>query len=45
VYAATLDLTQLDPGLHYIEVIAFLKREPWQPPIFETFRKVIEVDR
>lgn len=45
VYAAALDLAQLDPGLHYIEVIAFLKRDPWQPPIFQTFRKVIEVDR
>jgi glycosidase len=45
VYSATLDTTKLSNGLHYIEVAAFLKRDPGQPPIFETFRKVIRVDR
>lgn len=45
VYSATLDLSKLSPGLHYIEAVAFLRRDPGQPPIFESFRKVIEVDR
>jgi hypothetical protein len=45
VYSATLDVSKLSEGLHYIEAIAFLKRDAWQPPIFETFRKVILVDR
>jgi hypothetical protein len=44
VYTATLDVAKLSEGLHYLEVIAFLQRDPGQPPIFETFRKVIEVD-
>jgi hypothetical protein len=44
VYSATLDISRLDPGLHYIEAVAFLRREPWQPPIFRTFRKVIQVE-
>lgn len=44
-YSATLDVTRLSNGLHYLEVIAFLKRDPGQPPIFATFRKVIQVDR
>jgi alpha-amylase len=44
-YSATLDVSNLSEGLHYIEAIAFLKRDAWQPPIFETFRKVILVDR
>lgn len=45
VYSATLDISKLAPGLHYIEAVAFLQRDPGQPPIFETFRKVIDVDR
>ena len=36
---------RLSTGLHYIEVAAFLKRDPAQPPIFASFRKVIRVDR
>lgn len=46
VYSATLDLTQLPEGPNYIEALAFLHRSPSTlPPIFETFRKVIVVDR
>jgi hypothetical protein len=45
VYSATLDISKLSNGLHYIEVVAFLRRDPGQPPIFESFRKVIEVNR
>jgi len=45
VYSATLDLSKLPDGVHYLEVVAFLRRDPGQPPIFETFRKVIEIDR
>jgi alpha-amylase len=45
VYSATLDLSKLQTGNHYIEVVAFLKREASLPPIFRTFRKVIFVQR
>jgi hypothetical protein len=45
VYTATLDLSQLAEGRHYIEAVAFLRRTPGTPPIFQTFRKVIEVAR
>ncbi len=45
VYSATIDISKLSNGLHYIEAMAFLKRDPGQPPVFETFRKVIEVKR
>ena len=45
VYSATLDVSQLAEGRHYLEAIAFRRRAPGQPPIFETFRKVILVDR
>ncbi|HET6676434.1 MAG TPA: alpha-amylase family glycosyl hydrolase [Nitrospiraceae bacterium] len=45
VYKATLDLSRLDEGRHYIEAVVFLKRSPGLPPIFQTFRKVIEIDR
>jgi hypothetical protein len=45
VYSATLDLSKLETGNHYIEVVAFLKREASLPPIFRTFRKVIFVQR
>lgn len=45
VHSATLDLSQLDEGRHYLEAVAFLRRLPGTPPIFQTFRKVIEVDR
>jgi hypothetical protein len=45
VYSATLDISKLPNGLHYIEVVAFLKRDPAMPPIFQTFRKVISVER
>jgi alpha amylase-like protein len=44
-YSTSLDISKLKNGLHYIEALAFLKRDPGQPPIFQTFRKVIDVDR
>ncbi|MGC3966598.1 MAG: hypothetical protein QM775_04275 [Pirellulales bacterium] len=44
-YSATVDVTKLAKGIHYIEVVAFLKRDPGMPPVFETFRKTIDVDR
>jgi alpha-amylase len=44
-YSAKLDITKLANGVHYIEVLAFLRRNPGEPPVFETFRKVIAVDR
>ena len=43
VYSATLDISKLSNGTHYVEAIAFLKRNPGLPPIFQTFRKVISV--
>ena len=43
VYSATLDISKLSKGTHYIEAIAFLKRNPGLPPVFQTFRKVISV--
>lgn len=45
VYSAKLDVSKLDNGTHYIEAIAFLKRSSGTPPIFQTFRKVVLVDR
>jgi hypothetical protein len=42
---ATLGLTRLAAGRHYIAAIAFLRRTPGTPPIFQIFRKAIEVDR
>jgi len=45
IYSATLDLSRLGEGRHYIEALVFLRRLPGTPPIFETFRKVIEIDR
>jgi hypothetical protein len=45
VYTASLDTSKLKHGLHYIEVVAFLKRDSAMPPIFQTFRKVISVER
>lgn len=44
VYSATLDLTKLGKGSHFIEAIAFLKRETGAPPAFRIFRKVIVVE-
>jgi hypothetical protein len=45
VYTATLALARLAAGRHYIEAVAFLRRAPGTPPIFQTFRKVIDVER
>lgn len=45
-YSAALDISQLSEGLHYIEAVAFLRRVPSTlPAIYQTFRKVICVDR
>jgi Alpha amylase, catalytic domain len=45
VYSASLDVSKLNEGVHYIEAVAFLRRNPDLPPVFRTFRKVILVDR
>ncbi|MBN1477674.1 DUF1939 domain-containing protein, partial [Candidatus Sumerlaeota bacterium] len=46
VYSSTIDLTTLSEGIHCIEARAFLQRSPSSlPTIWETFRKVIYVDR
>lgn len=44
VYSAVLDVSRLAEGRHYLEAVAFLRRVPGTPPIFQTFRKVIEID-
>jgi len=46
-YRITVDLTKpgIREGFNYITAIAFLPRIPDLPPIFNTFRKVIYVDR
>ena len=44
VYSATLDLTKLEKGTHFIEAIAFLRREAGEPPAFRILRKVIVVE-
>ena len=43
-YSATLDTSKLGNGTHYIEAVAFLKRNPGMPPIFKTFRKAFLVE-
>jgi alpha-amylase len=45
IYSATLDLSRLEKGRHYIEAVAFLRRPPGTPPIFQTSRKVVEINR
>lgn len=45
IYSSTLDLTQLDEGVHYLEALAFLERTAGLPTVYESFRKVIYVDR
>lgn len=46
-YTQTVDLTNpaIKEGFHYIQAVAFLPRLSGLPPIFNTFRKVIYVDR
>lgn len=46
VYATTLNTAALGEGFHYLSAIAFVHRSSGSlPPIWETFRKVIYVDR
>ncbi len=45
VYRQVIDATQLSEGRHYLSVIAFRSRPPGTPPIFNTFRKVLLIDR
>lgn len=45
LYRQTIDATQLSEGRHYLSVIAFRSRPAGSPPIFETWRKVLLVDR
>ena len=44
-YRQVIDATQLSEGRHYLSVIAFRARGGGEPPIFETWRKVILIDR
>jgi hypothetical protein len=44
-YRQVVDATQLTEGRHYLSVIAFRSRPPGSPEIFETWRKVILLDR
>ncbi len=44
-YRQIIDATGLSEGRHYLGVIAFRKRPGGTPPIFETWRKVILIDR
>jgi hypothetical protein len=45
VYSASLDVSKLEEGMHYIEAVAFLQRDPDLPPVFRSFKKVILVER
>lgn len=44
-YRQVIDATTLSEGRHYLSVIAFRRRPSGAPPIFETWRRVILVDR
>ncbi len=45
LYRQAIDATGLADGRHYLSVIAFRSRPVNSPPIFETWRKVILLDR
>ena len=45
LYRQAIDATMLSEGRHYLSVIAFRSRPAGSPPVFETFRKVILIDR
>lgn len=45
LYRQTIDATSLSEGRHYLTVIAFRHRPGGTPPIFETWRKVLYLDR
>ncbi|HPD29387.1 MAG TPA: hypothetical protein PLL20_05290 [Phycisphaerae bacterium] len=45
LYRQIIDATSLSEGRHYLGVIAFRSRPAGSPPIFETWRKVILIDR
>lgn len=44
-YRQAVDATQLSEGRHYLSVIAFRSRPGGAPPIINTWRKVILIDR
>lgn len=44
-YAQVIDTSSLSDGYHYITVVAFTPRTSGSPATFNTFRKVIYVDR
>lgn len=44
-YRQAIDASALSEGRHYLSVIAFRHRPPGTPPIFQTWRKVILIDR
>ncbi len=45
LYRQTIDATKLSEGRHYLTVIAFRRRPAGTPPVFETWRQVLYVDR
>ncbi len=44
-YRQVVDTTNLSEGRHYLSVIAFRHRPAGSPPILETWRKVLLIDR
>jgi hypothetical protein len=44
-FSQTIDTTELDPGIHFIEVRAFRHRPRGGPAIFSSFKKVILIER
>jgi len=45
LYRQTIDATKLSEGRHYLTVIAFRHRPAGSPPIFQTWRQVLCIDR
>lgn len=45
LYRQVIDATKLSEGRHYLSAIAFRSRPAGSPPVFETFRKVLLIDR
>jgi alpha-amylase len=45
LYRQVIDATQLPEGRNYLSVIAFRSRPGGTPPIFQTWRKVLLIDR
>jgi hypothetical protein len=44
-FVQTVDATKLEPGIHFIEVLAFRHRPEGGPAIYSSFEKVIQIER